>query len=62
MDRAVCQGHARCVDVAPEFFDIDDEDRAVVVNDKVLGASLRIAQAAAASCPEGAITITGDSA
>ena len=31
IDRELCSGYANCLDAAPEVFDVDDHDIAVVV-------------------------------
>jgi len=59
VDGAKCQGHNRCYALAPELFDVDDlgyahERREGVVPDDLEDK----ARAAAANCPEFAITIT----
>jgi ferredoxin len=30
VDRALCQGYANCLDAAPDAFDLDDHDIAIV--------------------------------
>lgn len=57
VDPALCQGHARCWDICPEVFDLDDEGLAVVADPEVpLGLEDKARQAAR-NCPERAITV-----
>jgi ferredoxin len=58
VDRAVCIGSGDCVDTAPDVFQLDDEDKAVVVDPD--GASLDDVLQAAANCPVSAIRVVGD--
>jgi ferredoxin len=59
IDSALCQGHGRCYDLAPEVFGDDDEGFG-----QVLGAGIvppdkeQQARLAAANCPERAIVLT----
>jgi ferredoxin len=59
VDRALCIGSGDCVDTAPDVFQLDDEDKAVVVNPD--GASLDEVIAAAGNCPVAAIFVVGES-
>lgn len=52
-----CQGHNRCVVVAPEVFTTDEFGYASVKTDAT-GVSLEVVQRAAQNCPERAITVT----
>ena len=53
-----CQGHARCRELAPELFDHDDENLAVLLIDGDIPAELEEeARLAAQRCPEFAIEI-----
>lgn len=56
-----CQGHNRCVVVAPELFEIDDLGYAHEVNGGVISPEQEDkARLAVANCPEHAIVITED--
>jgi ferredoxin len=56
LDRDRCVGHARCVELAPALFDVDDEGFAVLlVHDDVPRELESDARLAAENCPEGAI-------
>jgi ferredoxin len=59
VDRALCIGSGDCVDTAPDVFQLDDEDKAVVVDAD--GASVDDAIAAAGNCPVSAIFVVGES-
>ena len=56
VDSELCQGHARCWQVAPDIFDLDDFGHAVVRLAVVDGEAAERARAAANNCPERAIT------
>lgn len=57
VDQAKCVGHGRCYAIAPDLFKADDYGQGHAVTDEV-GADVRAhAEAAAANCPESAITI-----
>ena len=59
VDSEKCQGHNRCYALAPELFDVDDLGFATELNEGVVPAALEDkARAAAANCPEFAISIT----
>jgi ferredoxin len=59
VDRALCIGSGDCVDTAPDVFQLDDEDKAVVVDPDA--ASVDDAIAAAGNCPVSAIFVVGES-
>lgn len=56
VDPELCQGHARCWEICPEVFDLDDEGHAVVVNPDVPEDLEAKAREAVANCPERAIS------
>ena len=58
VDRALCIGSGDCVDTAPDVFQLDDEDKAVVVDPD--GAPLDDVLQAAQNCPVTAISVTGE--
>jgi ferredoxin len=58
VDRALCIGSGDCVDTAPDVFQLDEEDKAVVVDPD--GASLDDVIAAAGNCPVAAIFVVGE--
>ena len=58
VDRALCIGSGDCVDTAPDVFQLDDEDKAVVVDAD--GASVDDVITAAGNCPVSAIFVAGE--
>jgi ferredoxin len=58
IDRAKCQGHGRCYDLAPDVFAEDDEGYGHVVGDGVVASDHEAAtRLAEANCPEQAVAI-----
>jgi ferredoxin len=58
VDGEQCQGHARCNMVAPDLFQLrDDDGHAVVVTDPVPPGREEAARRAALGCPERAIAV-----
>jgi ferredoxin len=58
VDRGLCIGSGDCVDTAPDVFELDDEEKAVVVDPD--GASVDDIVQAAANCPVSAIVVVGE--
>ena len=58
VDRALCIGSGDCVDTAPNVFQLDEEDKAVVVDPD--GASVDEVTQAAGNCPVSAIFVVGE--
>ena len=58
VDRGLCIGSGDCVDTAPDVFQLDDEDKAVVVNPD--GAPTDDILEAAGNCPVSAIFVVGE--
>jgi ferredoxin len=58
VDRALCIGSGDCVDTAPDVFQLDEEDKAVVVDPD--GASADDIVQAAGNCPVSAIFVVGE--
>jgi ferredoxin len=58
VDRALCIGSGDCVDAAPDVFQLDAEDKAVVVDPD--GAPLDEVLEAAGNCPVAAIFVIGE--
>ena len=56
VDPALCQGHNRCVALAPSLFDIDDEGFASAAGDGIVSPD----RADLDNCPEQAITLDRD--
>ncbi|MCW2624520.1 ferredoxin [Mycobacterium sp.] len=59
VDRDRCEGNAVCVGIAPELFDLDDEDYAVVKTDEVPPDQEQLAEQAIAECPRAALIRRG---
>jgi ferredoxin len=56
IDPERCQGHARCVAVAPTLFDLDDDGYAVARQERVAGEDVQTLLRAVSWCPERAIS------
>jgi ferredoxin len=55
VDRRKCAGEAICVGIAPEVFDLDEEQIAVVINPE--GTDYDTIMEAAQACPQDAISV-----
>ena len=55
IDPTKCQGHGRCVLIAPAYFDMDDSGFGMVLRDGVAEADKADIDEAVLSCPEHAI-------
>ena len=58
VDRGLCIGSGDCVDTAPDVFQLDEEDKAVVIDPD--GASIDDIVTAAGNCPVSAIFVVGE--
>ena len=58
VDSEHCQGHARCWDICPDVFSLDEEGHGFVQVPEVPGEYEDAAKVAAGNCPERAITLT----
>ena len=58
VDADVCQGHARCWEICPEVFTLDEEGHAVVAAADVPAELEDDVVEAVANCPERAISTT----
>ncbi|MCX2932167.1 ferredoxin [Mycobacterium sp. CVI_P3] len=56
VDRHLCEGHALCVELAAEVFDVDSADQATCVESPPDGVREQV-EAAVAACPRQAISI-----
>jgi ferredoxin len=56
VDHSRCQGHARCIALASDLFDLDDEGRGVPLKEYVEGSEVQTLLLAVAGCPEQAIS------
>jgi ferredoxin len=55
VDRDRCEGNAVCLGLAPDIFDLDDEDYAVVKTDPIPADQEDLAEQAIAECPRAAL-------
>ena len=55
VDRDRCEGNAVCLGIAPDIFDLDDEDYAVIKTDPVPPDQEDLAEQAIAECPRAAL-------
>ena len=55
----ICEGFANCVSAAPDLFDIDDEDRVIVLRGNLDSAERARVEEAVRSCPVAALSIAG---
>lgn len=55
VDRDRCEGNAVCLGIAPDIFDLDDEDYAVVTKDPIPADQENLAEQAIAECPRAAL-------
>jgi ferredoxin len=55
VDHDRCEGNAICVGIAPDLFDLDDDDYAVVKADPVPADQEALAEQAIAECPRAAL-------
>jgi ferredoxin len=64
IDPALCQGHGRCYDLAPDLFGEDEDGYSTLTpltaDGLVPAAREDDARLAAANCPEAAITVSDD--
>jgi ferredoxin len=56
VDRDRCEGNAICVGIAPDLFELDDDDYAVIKADPVPAELEESAERAVAECPRAALT------
>ena len=55
VDRDRCEGNAVCMGIAPDIFELDDEDYAVVKLDPIPPEREQLAEQAIAECPRAAL-------
>lgn len=60
VDAALCQGHAQCVLVAPEVFELGDDDVAHVVRERLQEELRPQLETVVRACPVQAISLTGE--
>ncbi|MGC2654524.1 MAG: ferredoxin [Mycobacterium sp.] len=55
VDRDRCEGNAVCLGLAPDIFDLDDDDYAVLKADPIPADREQLAEQAIAECPRAAL-------
>jgi len=55
VDRDRCEGNAVCLGIAPDVFDLDDDDYAVVKTDPIPPHQEELAEQSIAECPRAAL-------
>ncbi len=55
VDHDRCEGNAVCVGIAPDLFDLDDDDYAVMKVDEIPADQIELAEQAVAECPRAAL-------
>ena len=58
VDPQLCQGHARCWDICPEVFTLDDDGYSTVSDAEVPSGLETKVREAANNCPERAISLS----
>ena len=58
VDTEVCQGHARCWEICPDVFALDEEGHATIASPDVPPDLEQDVEEAAMNCPERAITLS----
>ncbi|WP_407688307.1 ferredoxin [Mycobacterium sp. HUMS_1102779] len=59
VNRERCEGNAVCVKTAPEVFELDDDEYAVVTTDPVPAEQETLVEQAVAGCPRAALSPEG---
>ncbi len=57
IDHSLCEGHAKCMDTAPEVFEVRDDDRSYALVAVVPAQALERVQRAVQICPRAAIRL-----
>lgn len=56
-DFDLCESNAICVGIAPDMFELDDDDYLVILTDEVTAENEARVRQAVASCPKAALSI-----
>mgnify|MGYP003583155748 CR=1 FL=1 len=56
-DTHVCQGYANCLVTAPDYFDLDDDGKVVILEDRPSDGDEAVVREAVASCPVRALKL-----
>ena len=57
VDFDLCESNAMCEALAPEHFQVDDDDFLQILDEKVTDEDLAVVEQAVAACPKSAISI-----
>jgi ferredoxin len=57
VDHSLCEGHARCMENAPEVFEVRDDDRSYVLVDEIPEELRAKVERAVQTCPRAAIKL-----
>ena len=60
VDFDLCESNALCEGIAPDVFELDDDDYLQLKTDEVTEQNRGLVEQAVASCPRAAISIEGD--
>lgn len=60
VDFDLCESNALCEAIAPDVFELDDDDYLVILTDDVTDDNRERVQRAVAACPKSAISIVED--
>jgi ferredoxin len=60
VDFDLCESNALCEALAPETFELGDDDALQILDDRVTDDNIDIIERAVASCPRSAISILDD--
>lgn len=60
VDFDLCESNALCEAIAPETFELDDDDYLQILDDRVTEENRATIERAVASCPKSAISIVED--
>jgi ferredoxin len=53
----ICEGFANCVVAAPDLFDLDDDDKVIILEEELDGGERARVEEAIRTCPVSALTI-----
>lgn len=57
LDEEACEANGLCEAIAPEVFELDDDDRLRIIRTSVGGSGLEDVERAVASCPRAALRL-----
>ena len=60
VDKKLCQGHNRCVVLAGDLFDADDDGYAFIVRQPETEEEIQLARRIVRACPERAVILSED--